>query len=362
MHNLKRILVTTLILLPVSVFSQSKVGTEIGSILGLSPSVRSQGMGGVGVILSDNQSVYHNPAVVGLIPFKLFAFTFYPTNAKLGILDHWSTTISTGVERLLDNGRSILRIGLAYQHQEIKSPVFKETTYQFPGGTGRYFRLEDVSDRYTLALAYKSTIDVSVGATLNRLKLGTGTGSTKRIDNYDLGILIRLPLAERNGPAYGEWLGYSVTPTIGASWSGLGPDTTDNGDYLMIPGIRRLGFGLWLAYGDGTLDEVSLFPALQLTKVLKDERKTQVSLGAELGLLESVYLRTGLVSSGVGGTFGITLSTGGIQKQLPWAKSRRVTWKNPLKYLLRHLVVEFSYARLPNGSDSPGMYSIDVIL
>lgn len=360
MLNLKLILIVALV--PLSVFSQSKVGTEIGSILGLSPSIRARGMGGIGVVLTDNQSVYHNPAVAGLIPLKQFAIAFFPTNTKFGYLDFWSTTISTSLEKSIHDGRSSLRVGLAYQHLGTKSPAFEEVSYMYPTGTGRFFRLRDASEQYTLALAYLSAVELSVGATLKRLKLGAGPASAKRIDNYDLGFLAHLPLRERKGTAYGERPGYSVTPTIGASWSGMGPDTTDEGDYLKIPGVRRLGFGLWLAHGDETLEDVSLFPAIEWKTVLDDKRDTQVSLGVELGMLESLYLRTGRISSGGESTFGVTVSTRGIRKHFLGAKSRRDSWRQPLKYLLRHLSVDLSYARLPNNPVQSGMYSIDIVL
>ncbi len=357
-------------------YPQAKVGTSVTGFLELSPSVRSNGMGTVGVMLTDHESAYYNPAALGFLDNKYASVSFYPRKARLvefmdsSSIEYNSTVLTARLpDRVWSNSLPV-GIGIAYQHLSYVDGPYIERTYDgIP--TERTFFWKDYADCFSVGIGYSGVVDVGVGVTYKDLSEEVvdykGSG-----DAFDFGLLFRAPLnglflSQPHGDGYrlrsSLLLGMSVS-NYGSSFKFMG------GDYV-LPKTGRFGCGMELVYGSERMRWLSLLPAYEMEVLFPGDDQRTGKFGMEAGLADALFLRVGTVNAQEGlvgfDTYGIGVSSRGIKQMLLGDRlDVPASNLNLSKFLLAHLNVEFSYARIDREGntmiDKIDYYSINVIL
>ena len=264
--------------------AQSNAGTAIGQFLLIDPGARHAAMGNVGVSTSEGvQSVYYNPAAIGVLPRWELTFTHAAWFAGI-TFDHAATTFPLGK---FGNGyASITALG---------SGDMDVRTVEQPLGTGEQFTVSNIA----LGLGYglPLTDRVSAGVQVNLVQERIWH-STAGMVTLSLGTLYQ---------AVGSGL------RIGASLSNFGTrshyegrdlriiydyDPNRVGDNNTLPGVRfvesypvpqlfRVGLGMPWKLGNGqqlTVGVDALHPS---------DNTESVNLGAEYAYRTLLAVRLG---------------------------------------------------------------------
>ena len=122
-----------LILVAMPAWGQEKVGTEYQT-LPISPSVRSDGMGGAGMTLLDNESIDINPGVLGLLHAdNRFNLSFSPVGAGSFWYDQTAfkyLAFSVGLLRGNFRSNKTYRLNIAYHVTRYK---WETSVNAYPG-------------------------------------------------------------------------------------------------------------------------------------------------------------------------------------------------------------------------------------
>ncbi len=199
------LIVSTFIIVQVSSYAQSKVGTTIGQFLKIDPSSRVSGMGSAGTALFDEASaIYYNPASMGRLTQSDAQFTY----------SNWLAGITFNYAAL---GFKIENIGtFSLQATSMNSGDIAVRTVALPLGTGEYYSVQD----FALGVGYglMLTDRVSVGFLVNYIQESIWHDA---LTNFDINLGVQYQV-EKGGL------------TIGASLLNFGPRSKYGGRDLYI--------------------------------------------------------------------------------------------------------------------------------
>jgi len=136
--NIVQKLAFLVVLVPILLFGQQKVGTSIGQFLEIPPSPRAEGMGGSFIGVADDIfTIYYNPAGLANQYSKQFAFSHIAWVADINI--------EYAAFSMPSMGGVIGISALTFSFNEL------ETTPYFPEGTGRTYSAGDLAVAVTYA-------------------------------------------------------------------------------------------------------------------------------------------------------------------------------------------------------------------
>ena len=207
--------------------AQTKTGTSFGQFVLIEPGARIAAMGNAGATLGDGlQSVYYNPAAIGLLEAVGIDFSHAEWFAGINY-DHVATGVPLGKW-----GRGYLGI------TSLNSGEIDVRTVEMPLGTGERFTVADLSAG--LGWGFMVTDRVAAGVQVNYLqeKIWHSTASTF---TFSFGTLYR---ASPNGLRLGASLSHFGTD---AGFEGrdlaitYDEDPNRTGDNNTLPGDRSTG-------------------------------------------------------------------------------------------------------------------------
>ena len=156
MYRAKKFLVLLLIMLPLSVFAQAKVGTTVLSFLKVGISARAVGIGAFTAVSDDASALFYNPA--GLIqvrrPEATFSYINYPADIQF---------VSLGGVYPMRTLSGVFGVQIV----SVSTDQMDETTVEMPYGTGRTFTASDLAAG--ISYSQRLTDKFSVGANLKLL-------------------------------------------------------------------------------------------------------------------------------------------------------------------------------------------------
>ncbi len=349
------LLFLVVLLFPGVLSAQTKVGT-VPSYLQLSPSVTINGMGEAGVALTGSGSPFYNPACVGFVVENRWArLGGLPKRADLvpGLTNGHQLGHFAVVARNPFFENSPMRIGIAFYRTNVLLADQMETSWRYPSGTGRIYDITFTTYNVSLGASYSGLIDVGLGLTgkivdedLYSIDI---SGTLFDIDVsgtlFDIGLLLRRRL---------ESFRWTVAPSMGLSWSNIGPDIKYEGAGFawerVPPRTRRFG----LAVDFGYLDRPQKYRdwclltaniAFEIETLIGDE-DSRHKLGLELGAAEAVYVRAGAARFGDHsdqGSWGITINTRGIARLIGRSLGRDDAIG--VSVFESRLQIEFNYAK-----------------
>jgi hypothetical protein len=305
---LRRTLLLSILLISTS-FSQAKVGTTGAQFLDFTTSVRSSGMGGVGVALIDRQAFAYNPASLGLsdMRFGSISLLFPPfdlgpegsglnynvINASSRILkepEGWNLTIAA--QRIyLGSGSMMER-------------TYEQGTYE---GTGQFFTASDHAYSLTVATAHTGKVGIGFG--------GTVRGIAEHFYDYsatgfaiDLGGIVSIPLVSPTHPTTRP--APIMRLTSGVALRNFGPDMKFIEKKYPLPKNFLIGTALDLRTANW-----SMIASVEMETTTKLKR-TDEQFGLEIGYRDATWGRIGRTGdsdmSARLTTFGASLSMRGI--------------------------------------------------
>ena len=372
------------IILTSSVLAQDRVGTspQFG-FLGFPPSVRAAGMGMAGVASADGDAGFYNPALPVMGDYEYFSFSFSPSAAEIYGMDELQYRTEYVSVRLPLWKQSPFSVAFGHGRVGLKIGPLYELTYNNAivdaDDPGLYF--EDQVRTWSASVAWDGPVKLAIGAGYWRLNSHFFSTDLEGKAG-ELGLAIKAPLTltahrpeERSEPRISGDL------TFGLSFQNYGPDIKYQfgrpGDTIEmeipLPKTGRWGLGLEIAYGPSCHDWLSFAPIFQKEIPYSSERKPSYQIGLEIGLAEILYLRWGRVDRPNDGdgfaedhnTRGIGLSTTGIRKLSGGDDCSGTAKSGLVRYLLRNLNVEFSFARIDmfeDFFDHTDYYSLQVTL
>ena len=351
----KFIIITILfiLLIPGTIISQDepKIGTYSSQFLLESPSIRSNGMGQVGVSLVDEYSAYSNPGSLGLYYLKdEISITPWTGSNDIGFgitYKHLSFSIPI-ISKQLSNGSSIGLSGVLSSNKKI-SPEYIDTDYnRLP--TERIFQYEIFDYNISLGFGYTGPIEIGAGFSLKKLGDKDYNSSYEwSYIAYDFGLISRIPLGNYFKLSSSDKYKSIVLPSIGFSYSDI--DSKIYLDDVSYPYLKtfRTGFAVTLgiarlsSYGGWEL--VTFLPAVEVEKT--ENIKHITKYGIELGIVEAIYIRKGkrdkedLSTS----SWGFTLNSGGIFKLFNAISSNDSNKQSKtLDFLANRLTFQYSEA------------------
>ena len=350
-------IVMIVLLLSGSVCSQSKVGTELEFVQFLFPlSVRSAGMGTVGVMLTDGDAIHYNPALLALGDYKYFSASFNPVSAKIYGMDQVKHRTEYFSAKLPLSEASPITVVIGYGHVGMTFGPFVETTYDWgidntdQGET--YFK--EGSRAAAVGIAWSGSVELAVGVALKWIDSDIPSTDISG-HTGDIGFAARIPM-NRSGAVPTDPLATRLDANLlfGLSFQNYGPDIEYENGWFRPPKTGRWGIGFELAYGTGYHDWLTLLPVFEKKIRYSSEHDPEYRFGLEIGLAEFLLLRFGRVDIAYDdasttddhNTLGVGLSTVGLRKLIAGNKSATRNSSGPGHYLLDNLNIEFSFARI----------------
>lgn len=368
MNKTLLLIVAVTTLMSPSLYGQAKVGTSGARFLGLSPSVRANGMGTAGVALTGHDGVYFNPALLGLFTIEhRGALAFYPQEPSGAFLPPLETPFyyQSVVLSLPPQWRPWpkMTLGIGFFRTGFQTEIQYERTWSNGslGDTSRVFQFKEWAWHGLMSLAYNGPVKVAVGLTYKRIHQDFGQGENKA-HAFDYGLAASIPLGRY---FESEWLGGRavLTPTVGISWANDGPDVELYSNSYALPSVRRLGAAVELGVDRpeqiGHWRLISVTVAGEVEKYLSDFTESRFKAGVELGMAEAMYIRFGLIdrdgSLSSQKTVGLGISSRGLFRLASELVSAPST-KKTLRKTADFVSLEFSYAK----SDAGWLYTGDV--
>lgn len=364
------------LLLSGSVLAQARVGTNFEMVLfGFPASVRSAGMGTVGVMLTDSDAAPNNPALPVLGGYEHFSASFYPASSKAYGMDDVRYRAESVAAKLPLSHASPLTLAIGYSREGLTFGPIIERAYNLGLGNsddesvyfGEYIRTATVSAAWT------GPVQVAVGVGMKWIRSDIPNVSLSG-QVWDLGIAARVPL-NPGGVAPTD----PLLPRVGAnllfglSFQNYGPDIETEYGWFRPPKTGRWGFGFEMTYGDGFHHWLTIIPVFEKKIRFTSERDPEYRLGLEVGMAEFIYLRFGRVDLATDdsniaddhNTLGVGVSTVGLRKLISGDTSTEPSRSGFGRYLLDNLNLEFSFARIdrfPEIFDGTDYYALRLTL
>lgn len=398
------------IVLTASCFAQGE--TAVPFLL-ISPSAEANGMGetSVAILTDDPLAPMTNPAQLGMLSLEnyfSYGYNFSNWLPDFNLNNLWYKTFAfnTGVNlRKLSPNAPDLAIGLGYSRIYLNLGEFVETGPTGPTPIGT-FNADETSDQYTLGIGLNSWVKASAGATFKQIISSlapfnverTGRPGIARVNSYDLGLFLRVPLMEvlsrlREKPIeVSPHLSPFLDFNIGFAQNNLGNEKViyiDTSQADPLPRYARVGIGLNLGivykrddivwkpfsfkwtieandllvrrYGDvvdssgnvltpghweyrGGLGDIDFFNEVILGRTNTETIKKK---GWEVGLLDFIFVRGGRFEEDYNrgnrrfSTSGYSVQFGGLVRLLR-AAGLPLTSDTVVGYIVNHLDVRIS--------------------
>lgn len=361
-------------LFPVAV--QAEIDLTSLSFLNIQNSARSAALGNAGLTLLDPTAQQYNPGAMGIFHLeKILSFAgphstdWLPSLANDMEMNTWSggvglsrSTLSPGKEPDFDFG-----IAMGYSLQRFSFGMMNATNpLGEPIGT---FESYNRSRNYTFAVGvvYRRAVYVGFGYTHKDLlsvlaEPGSGTeirSSESEGSAHDIGLMVRanvgqiMPLVGLGTPwTENSPLTFDIEPSFGFVIANQGDDFSyiDAVQADPLPEMRRMGVGILVSVNSkaGPLVSANLVSDWEKSTVGGSIGEYVSKQGIELGLLGTVYLRTGWLNDDPGKldvtTRGIGFSTQGLTRRLGLHQSVSTTnWF--LQRFTRTLEITVDYAK-----------------
>jgi len=391
-------------------------------ILMSSSSVRSNGMGMIGVILTDGQSFTNNPATLGFMGNEYFSSSIYlkksrayeyspvrifPAGSAMSRLDNTIDTpyynnvnFSINLNKFTNPKNTIINVGIGYSRNNLTYGNrdwllgTDDTRQNEPDVLYVPGKFDDHINIYSIGMSYKTSIDLGIGISYKNTNFSLNHTKYKS-DLFDLGLLLHIPLDKLtsaiNKNANNKFESKLI---LGMSVVNLGNDIKIDTQVLSPPKYSRFGAGLDLALVKDNYRLFSIYPAIQYDYLFYTDNSHTTRLGLEVGLVELLYLRTGRISyqnvqdfifrddgsafeysreplttssddENSFTTFGFSLSTKGIKYLLLGKRLENMDERNHGSFLLKNLNLEFSFAsyKIPGSyGKNNKYYSLNLIL
>ncbi len=330
-------------------------------------SARAVGMGAATVNLVDEESGLYNPAALGLFHLKRNAGFSAP------IATNWLPNVIGGGLNLttfaVSGGHAVEfgdaddprqpRAALALGYSRLKLD-YLEGPRGVPGETGLWEEdFYDKADLFTVAGAFECYARIGLGFTHKRIRsyLGPeGYDIVGRANAFDYAVAVELPIIDLVGttPAPNRAVSYEFTPSFAYVRANNGDDIEypDAAQEDPLPKLSRTGIAVKLGAASGRASIASLLLVHERQKDLVGDSEAIKKLGAELGILGSLFVRGGKYKDEDGQidtyTYGVGLRAGGIIAWLAHrnhidAQSRLVRWVDS------GFDVAFDYGRYDKG-------------
>ncbi|MFH2049445.1 MAG: hypothetical protein ABIJ12_08360, partial [bacterium] len=296
-------------------------------ILTSSASVRSNGMGMIGVILTDGQSFINNPATLGFMDNEYFSSSIYlkkskaneyvpmrayPNGATVTGSDINSSTtipyyndisISVNLNSFSRVKKSLFNFGVGYSRHSLSygdvvwldgSNDTQQNESEVLTAPGNF---DDHINIYSIGMSYNTFVGIGLG--INYKNTNFKLNNTKySSDLFDLGLLLQIPL-EKLTSAINKNANnrFESKLVLGMSVVNLGNDLKFDTLMLSPPKYSRFGAGLDLAFIKNNIKLASIYPALQYDYLFYADNSHITRLGFEAGILDILYMRTGRMSS-----------------------------------------------------------------
>lgn len=344
----KFIIITILfiLLIPGTIFSQKKVGTTGDDFLLMSPSIRSNGMGQVGVALVDEYSNYFNPGSLGLYYLKdeISITPWADTPDMENGINFGQSSLSIPVlKHKLQNGSSIgLSFALSYNRMRVDKTLDKIDYDLIP------------YDRYSIFT--NQTYNASVGFGYNGVFQIGGGLSFKHFYDYgylkgvaiDLGVILRFPVGKLLNLKSDKYK-IVILPSFGFSHSNKGPLLRAGVNERSLISVNRTGIALTLGINKFTsYGEWRLFT---LISSIEDEdtefNYDATKKGLEIDFVEAFTFRLGDNDrrNTTTSTWGFTINSGGIFKLFNAISSNNSdSPSKTLDFLANRLTFQYSEA------------------
>ena len=301
-------------MIPGTIFSQTKVGTYGGQFLLESPSVRSNGMGQLGVALVDEYSFYFNPGSLGLsylenhITLTPYSGTSYKS-FWYKIKKNYPSLMLPIFKHKYKTGNSI-GLNFAFSYSRISSEHDEIDYFRQPSET---FKLILKSYNASIGFGFKGPIEVGAGVNIKYFEEYYISGVA-----VDLGFILRAPLGKLIKMDDKNYC-IIITPSIGYSHSNMGPFFRTGGFYDDLNSANRYGVALTLG-----LDYKMNFGNWNIataTSSIEDENRQNKfdysKIGVEIDVLEAFAIRTGKPERESDySTWGFTVNSRGIMKSI----------------------------------------------
>ncbi len=324
-----------------------------------SPSTRASGMGEAGVSHVHAKSFYFNPGSLGLFALenKITASGFPKKAEYIAGITYYNATGSILFQKANSDSRFLFALGGNYSI--INIGPFAETSYESPGGTGRFYTLKLKNYNGTFSVGYINRLQSGAGITVKFIRESFFDYSINGTA-FDIGFLARYPIVADNSNLY-------FTPTFGAAISNLGSDIESDYfgmiDYLRplrpsstitkLPKRKSVGLSFEFGINSGSEEDesfavISILPTYELTKLM--DHDWYPVYGFEIGLANAFYYRVGKnkgVSIGwtdENSTKGYSFSSSGLFKLLQSDSSTKSTRSGINKFFTDKISIEYSYA------------------
>lgn len=228
-------------------------------------------------------------------------------------------------------------------------------------GTQQMYIATNTVHQVSFGLGYSQLIDIAAGVTIKHA-IEKYADVSAHGNALDLGVLVRIPLTRREMVIDSTNNRFRASLSLGAAWGNYGPDVKFIEKSYPLPNTRRLGIGLEMTHAWW-----AVYPAAEW------EAETVEGLdywrfGTEVGAFGILALRGGYVSATTADlnetTYGFSISSLGITKRLVTGEANANAGFG--KYLLGHLNVEFSFARIDSRgglfADGVNYYGIEMSL
>ncbi len=327
-----------------------------------SPSVQSIGMGQTGVALPTVGSVHSNPGVLGfrqdyrcarvsLSPLSFWIdshpYSNYP-DQRMNNLSLEASILGGG-----DHGNSLI-LSAAIGRTRVSTEGWVEWTW-YPEPQNEYVDLRDAVDNVSIGFGLAGWVEVGFGATAKWIRQWQSGHEYTDTYGIDIGMLARK--SYWTNKHLGRY-NLTVTPSMGASWSNLGPSW--NNDHYILPKSRCLGLALEfdLVYTSryDTLKALSVIPTVEYEKSLSND-DTWYRIGIETEFYQAGALRFGIIKPADGHsryTLGCSLQNRGLARLFGRAPKSGDNQRSPgsARLLLDVLQIELSYATMINRYSS----------
>jgi len=317
-------------LLTSAVFSQVKVGTEALQMAQLSSSARSNGMGMVSVLLSDNNSFYFNPAQLGFNDNRYGSISFYPVSSEFFLnSDFRSENATINLSKLFLPGESSVNLVAGVQHNYLGSGTLVERTYgnsvdDYPIegvlGASRIFQYKSNITKISLGMKINGDVEIGFGAALSFFEekvIGY------KVDGviHDFGGAIKIPIIKRtNKDGNNKINNWENSLSFSASLTNIGGKVTFIDKPFNITQVAYIGSSYYITYWKDDDKLFSVLPVIEWELLLGDYDETTFKTGIELGYSDALFVRRGYVRNPNDdnfSTYGIGLSLKGIKDFLP---------------------------------------------
>jgi hypothetical protein len=325
----------------VSGYGQAKVGTSGAQFLNISPSVRANGMGQVGVAVADYNSFYSNPSEVALLAENDYIFfsTYvkHVTNPPGFAFSSFSAGISSHLRPF--------QIGVAYYRTRMGMSI-EVPSYEEVGDTS--FTFKDVANNFVVGAAYSGIVRIGIGATFKRITESSNDNQAEG-NAFDFGFLIQGSQESRLGSTAQETEWKLVTiPSLGFAWCNYGDKLLFERHDYPLPKTSKAGFSLELALDYHKFDNpwriVTLLFAAETSENLAEDSDSRTNYGMESVLFDAVALRIGRVYPEMT-TSGLTVSSFGIARIITELINKDGAGSKGIESLFsEHLGFEYSFA------------------